>query len=780
MSYTDEQLKYINYDKKSHTKLLACAGSGKTRCIIARINNLIEKKIYLPDEILMLTFSRFTRDDFLNKIKSYSNDEKRKSPIIPNTSVKTIDSFAKTIIDPNGDIDVSLLSFKLMKYLETESESNLKKNDNLNKIKMVFIDEAQDLNEIQYNIFSHLKDKLGIVVNMVGDPNQNIYQFRESSDKYLTQFDGVVFKLTKNFRSHLPIVNFSKHLRPFNEYDIICSKSDNGCKPIMMFYEDEKILEENIIDLLNSAKEHDIDLSEFAILAPTRGRMRGGGKSHGLCFVSNLLYKAGINFKQFYEESSEEVSGDGIKYAPIKNHVNILTYMGSKGLEWNYVILIDADACLINKRSFSQEKHNNDRYLLYVACSRAIHNMYIFSRCYFRNGEPIFSTNPWFRQIPSELYHIDDRFNSSFVFPELKYVDHKEHDNRLSKLIDRLNCYDLDELSNLIKFQNKKPIYQKKIFNKDYSQIEKQSGLFLSRFTENLFYSLYNIKTKNKQIKFKEIDNIIETENIVSGVSDETTKWYYSNRSKYTWDKFNKDNNISPNVKQEITALFNKSKPFDSFTIAIDGYYQLFILNQKKWIKNIYIKYLNCQNPSQIRELLFNIIVILHAIDTQHYFHIKSKGSKYSNILTDFKDLFDEIEQYVDNFDHVFVNSNEGISRWNIVTKLDLLDSKDNIWSLKCTSDISLKNMIHSVVSALIHNTELIDDEFNIAGLIAGLTDSDIKDNNKKKKSLKTVKNVLTKSINVNFINILKGEELSYSIDIDKEIVKKIITLLTK
>ena len=44
MSYTKEQSKYIDYIGNKNTKLIACAGSGKTRCIIARISNLIEKK----------------------------------------------------------------------------------------------------------------------------------------------------------------------------------------------------------------------------------------------------------------------------------------------------------------------------------------------------------------------------------------------------------------------------------------------------------------------------------------------------------------------------------------------------------------------------------------------------------------------------------------------------------------------------------------------------------------------------------------------------------------
>ena len=100
MSYTPEQEKYINYTKNNHTKLLACAGSGKTRCIIARMINLIESKIYASDQILMLTFSRFTRDDFIKKVKTYGG------ACISTDSISTIDKFAKSIIDPKGTVDV--------------------------------------------------------------------------------------------------------------------------------------------------------------------------------------------------------------------------------------------------------------------------------------------------------------------------------------------------------------------------------------------------------------------------------------------------------------------------------------------------------------------------------------------------------------------------------------------------------------------------------------------------------------------------------------------------
>src|SRR5207237_5273080 len=145
------------------------------------------------------------------------------------------------------------------------------------------IDEYQDVNFDQATIFNLLREKLGIIINVVGDPSQSIYMFRGSNSKYLLEFKAKTFVLTKNFRSHQSIVEFSKYLRPYDDYDVICTKNDNGLIPSIIFYPDEKILEEEIIEILTTAKNNwNIDLCNFAIISATRGRMCSGGRSHGL------------------------------------------------------------------------------------------------------------------------------------------------------------------------------------------------------------------------------------------------------------------------------------------------------------------------------------------------------------------------------------------------------------------------------------------------------------------------------------------------------------------
>src|SRR5690606_22912836 len=94
---SDEQKLYVENNSLNDTKLIACAGSGKTFCIISRIKYLIEKGLYEPNNILMLTFSRFTRDDFINKVKEINPIDGDK--IFDNKNINTIDSFSKKILD---------------------------------------------------------------------------------------------------------------------------------------------------------------------------------------------------------------------------------------------------------------------------------------------------------------------------------------------------------------------------------------------------------------------------------------------------------------------------------------------------------------------------------------------------------------------------------------------------------------------------------------------------------------------------------------------------------
>ena len=108
-------------------------------------------------------------------------------------------------------LDFNDLEKYLLRLLENEDVLN-----DLNEtFKYIFVDEYQDINEVQEKILNKLSKKANIV--MVGDVKQSIYGFRNSSpdifiDKSLKFFknsnEGKLILLNDNFRSKKEILNF--------------------------------------------------------------------------------------------------------------------------------------------------------------------------------------------------------------------------------------------------------------------------------------------------------------------------------------------------------------------------------------------------------------------------------------------------------------------------------------------------------------------------------------------------------------------------------------------
>jgi len=739
--YTEEQKSYIEFTDKVNTKLIACAGSGKTKSIIDKIIFLVSNDIFKAEEVLVLTFSKFTQQDFIRRLDLIDDDY-----LIERDNVKTIDSFSKKIIDKSNTVDVNLLSYRFKKYLLMTPTEELQKNEDLNKIKILFIDEAQDLNEIQYTIIDQLNKKLGIYINLIGDPNQNIYQFRDSTDKYLREFDAKTFYLTKNFRSKKAIVEFSKHLRP-NSTPITSINEDNGLKPILFFTENDSQFEEQLMVIIKGAMEENVDLKDIAIIAPTRGKMKSWGLSHGLCFITNILFKNSIPFKQFYEESTDE-SSTKLEYKPESGHINILTYMGSKGLEWKYVIIINADICLINKSSFDEKKHEDDRYLLYVACSRAIDNMYIFSRYRSTQTGPKYFINPWFKEIPQDLYLLNDEFEN-ILFPNVNAQINQNNQlitNNVTKVIDRFNEETLDYISSLISYETVKKdiqvMYKYKIPDEHFS-----SSIFLGKYVEALFHTLYSIVNELPKKRYQQIENIINSKYVLTNVNKKVSEWFDKNYN-LTWAEFNlKKNTIDSDIVKYVEERFNKKIELNEHTIISDPFYAKYIMKKKDSIQKIYKEYLEESDFEKIKLSVFHLIVILHSIETQHYFHVKNKGKQFSKMFDIYYSLFNKMYKYIKNLKETYIANNIYISNYGLIGEIDLINLDDEYIEIKCVSQINLKHILQLLMYNLMK------------------TDIDVNTNNKNIYKLQ-------------FMNFLRGEKITMEIESDKfgeivEIFKK-------
>ena len=83
----------------------------------------------------------------------------------------------------------------------------------------VCVDEAQDLNAIQYEILRGLCKGREVTLTFVGDENQAIYGFNGSSSEYMTKqfvadFAPTTYVLTENFRSTKQVLRAANALKP--------------------------------------------------------------------------------------------------------------------------------------------------------------------------------------------------------------------------------------------------------------------------------------------------------------------------------------------------------------------------------------------------------------------------------------------------------------------------------------------------------------------------------------------------------------------------------------
>jgi hypothetical protein len=380
--------------------------------------------------------------------------------------------------------------------------------------------------------------------------------------------------------------------------------------------------------------------------------------------------------------------------------------MGSKGLEWKYVILIDADMCLINKNEFSEEKHNNDQYLLYVACSRSIENIIIFSKCYTYKGDTKFMLNNWFSNIPKNTYIVDQRFKETYKFGELIPRAGKNNERRLVKIIDNLNEQQLDALGAYCKITEKNVVsFSQHNFSNDI-----KSNTFIKMYTGALFDTYYNLFKHNKKNKYSDIENIINNE-IIGDIPNNVSTWFYHNRHILSWEEFDKTKEtLDPIIVTAIENKFNRGKKLGQHTIVTNNYFKDFIMARKEEMKTNYEKYQKSNNTKRLRTYLFNIMIFTYSLETQHYYHFKNKGKQFEHVLLDCQKMFDEIEIFAKSTLINIIDTNILIPESNnnsFISKIDFVEKTVNgnvIWEILCLPDISLKNIIKNVVNNIIYH----------------------------------------------------------------------------
>jgi DNA polymerase III epsilon subunit-like protein len=360
----DEQMRvvYAPIEPARCTLVLACAGSGKTSTSIARIKHLIDSGAHAAS-IMLTTFTHNAATDMRDRLIASMGD---RADAVQSVWLGTFDSISLQAMTRHaydatsfGRVTSGNYCSVLAKFMDT-AEGKLFTSS----IRYLFVDEFQDINDVQYDIIQRFADG-GAFVTCVGDDSQNIYTFRDSNVRYITEFatlfrDPEILHLSTNYRSSDPIVqlaNASVRMNPASmKPDMVVGSSAAGAapaKPHVHYFgscdAEATFLRSEIARL----RKNRVPPDEIAVLAP---------RNKDLYVLEEHLTK--------HDVPHVLLDGGGGARRSGRDHVCLSTIHKAKGLEWRYVFVIG-----LNDAPFPFDKHadaiQEGRRLFYVAITRA-------------------------------------------------------------------------------------------------------------------------------------------------------------------------------------------------------------------------------------------------------------------------------------------------------------------------------------------------------------------------------------------------------------------------
>ncbi|MBM4763452.1 RNA polymerase recycling motor HelD [Bacillus sp. B15-48] len=304
-----------------------------------------EKKVLsrmLVSKRLKPVFNRVKRLDFINKKVIYENLFSHEYPdgFLP-PSWEEIAVLTKQELNLKRFLYEDATPFLYLQDLIEGRKSNT-------SIRHVFIDEAQDYTPFQFafirKLFPYSK------ITLLGDMNQAIYSGPTGADTVLAEDalgieEKEVIVLSRTYRSTRQIVEFTREL--IDDGHLIEPFNRNGDLPTLFIYEDEERILNLIAEKVNKIKEK--GHKTIAIICRTDAESRYIFDSVGQKIDARLIEKGTISYEK------------GISILP--------AYL-AKGIEFDAVIIFNA----------SCYREKSEQKLFYTACTRAMHELYLYSQ----------------------------------------------------------------------------------------------------------------------------------------------------------------------------------------------------------------------------------------------------------------------------------------------------------------------------------------------------------------------------------------------------------------
>lgn len=296
--------------------------------------NLIKQEIqkFIKIDIVELYKILFSNEAYFYSLLQNSN---------PSQNIKNIWKYTKENLEADSLYydDAIAIAYLYLKIYGTNKYKN---------IKQVVIDEAQDYYPLQYEIFNLVFSNAKFTI--LGDMKQTLAKkedisFYEQIQKILNKKKSSLIMLDKSFRCTNEILNFS--LKFIEQSSQIKSFNRNGDSPKVYIADNSEIFIDEIVKEIKLCQEKGFQ---------------------SIC----LICKTEKNSTYLFNKIKHKLDIQLIKNGSVSDlqGVFILPVYMSKGLEFDTVLICDADS-----QNYYDE---DDKNLLYVACTRALHKLSLF------------------------------------------------------------------------------------------------------------------------------------------------------------------------------------------------------------------------------------------------------------------------------------------------------------------------------------------------------------------------------------------------------------------
>lgn len=214
-------------------------------------------------------------------------------------------------------------------------------------IKQVVIDEAQDYNKLQYQIIKNIFPKSGFTI--LGDVNQTInpyYKYNSLSElKDVFKQDSLYLELKKTYRSSEEIIEYTNKILGLEHIQAVRKKNHH---PVIRKQEERGEVTKQLVEDVKSLK----------------------ASSKSIAIITKTDEEATSLFEKL-KEYLPEISLLETKVEKFNRNLVLVPSYIAKGLEFDSVIIYTT---VDNKY---QEK---EKYLYYVACTRAQHQLIVYNQ----------------------------------------------------------------------------------------------------------------------------------------------------------------------------------------------------------------------------------------------------------------------------------------------------------------------------------------------------------------------------------------------------------------